>query len=59
MANIAANPTNRQLLETLATFVDDGTITPVISRIYPLQDIREAVAYQEQGHVPGKVLITI
>jgi Zinc-binding dehydrogenase len=31
----------------------------VISRTYPFGDIAEAVRYQQQGHVPGKVVVTI
>jgi NADPH:quinone reductase-like Zn-dependent oxidoreductase len=59
MANTVACPTKKQLLEKLAALIEDGKITPVINRTYPFHDIQEAVRYQEQGHVPGKIVITI
>jgi len=43
----------------LTTFIEDGTVTPVIGRRYPFDDIRQAVRDQERGHVPGKVVVTV
>ena len=37
----------------------DGQVTPVISRTYGFAELREAVAYQEQGHVPAKLAVTV
>jgi NADPH:quinone reductase-like Zn-dependent oxidoreductase len=51
--------TKKQLLMTLTALIEDGKVTPVISRTYPFHDMRQAVRYQEQGHVPGKVVVTI
>ena len=39
--------------------IDNGQVTPVISRTYAFSELREAVAYQEQGHVPAKVAVTV
>jgi NADPH:quinone reductase-like Zn-dependent oxidoreductase len=44
---------------TLTTLIEDGKVTPIISRRYPFHDIQEAVRYQEQGHAAGKVVVTI
>ncbi|MEV4180033.1 NAD(P)-dependent alcohol dehydrogenase [Streptosporangium canum] len=50
---------NRQNLMTLTDFIEDGRITPVIDRSYPFEEIPAAIRYVEQGHVPGKVVITV
>lgn len=49
----------KQCLAALASFVEDGSVTPVIDRRYSFGEIPAAVAYQEQGHAAGKVVITI
>ena len=49
----------KQNLMTLTTLIEDGKVTPVIDRSYPFDEIPEAVRYQEQGHAPGKVVVTI
>jgi NADPH:quinone reductase-like Zn-dependent oxidoreductase len=59
LADTVSCPAKKQILMTLTTLIEDGTIVPVISRTYPFHDIPEAVRYQERGHVPGKVVITI
>ena len=59
LADIVSCTAKKQILMTLTTLIEDGTVTPVISRTYPFHDIREAIRYQERGHVPGKVAVTI
>jgi NADPH:quinone reductase-like Zn-dependent oxidoreductase len=39
--------------------LEDGEITPVIDRTYPLSEIPEAIRYLEEGHARGKVVITV
>ena len=46
-------------LTTLGAMISAGRVTPVIDRVYPLEAAAEAIAYVEQGHAPGKVIITI
>ena len=58
-ADTVACPAKKQILTALTTLIEDGKVTPVISRTYPFHDIRKAVRYQEQGHVPGKIAVTI
>ena len=50
--------TNEDLV-TLAALVEAGKVTPVIDRTYPLSDVAEAIAYVEEGHARGKVVITL
>jgi NADPH:quinone reductase-like Zn-dependent oxidoreductase len=59
MADTVSCTAKKQILMTLTTLIEDGKITPVISRRYPLHDIQEAVRYQEQGHAAGKVVVSI
>ena len=50
---------NRPDLETLATMIDAGEVTPVIDRTYPLSEDPEAMRYQEEGHPKGNVVIDL
>ena len=59
VANAVGCQQKRQNLVKLTELIEDGSLTPVIDRQYPFEQIPEAVAYQEQGHTPGKVAITI
>jgi NADPH:quinone reductase-like Zn-dependent oxidoreductase len=46
-------------LREIAALVENGTIRPVIDRVFPLQEVREALAYSESGRVTGKVVIKV
>ncbi|TCO48783.1 NAD(P)-dependent alcohol dehydrogenase [Actinocrispum wychmicini] len=48
-----------QHLTMVSTLIEDGKVTPVIDRCYPFEEIQSAVAYQEQGHTQGKVVVTV
>ena len=50
---------NREDLDLLGELIEAGKIKPVIDRIYPLGEVPEAMAYAEQGHVRGKVVIAV
>jgi NADPH:quinone reductase-like Zn-dependent oxidoreductase len=49
----------REDMAALADLAEDGMITPVIDREYPLSDTAEATRYLEAGHARGKVVVTI
>jgi NADPH:quinone reductase-like Zn-dependent oxidoreductase len=50
---------NRDDLTTLGGLIKAGKITPVIDRRYPLAETAAAIAYVEEGHARGKVVITL
>ena len=50
---------NRKDLNALADLVQAGKMKPAIDRTYPLSQLRDAMAYLEQGHARGKVVITV
>jgi len=43
----------------LADLMQSGKMTPVIDKTYKLSDVPAALQYLEQGHVRGKVVITV
>jgi len=51
--------TNPEDLALLADLIVKGTLTPVIDRRFPLGETAAALAYLEQGHARGKVIITM
>ena len=50
---------DREDLAELARLVAERSVTPMIDRTYPLEQVPEAVAYVGQGHARGKVTILI
>jgi len=45
-------------MQALSTLVQTGKMHPVIDRRYPLSNTAQAIAYVEEGHTRGKVIIT-
>lgn len=46
-------------LEILCELMRAGKVTPVIDKRYQLSETADAIAYVEQGHARGKVLIIL
>jgi len=46
-------------LEYLKELIEAGRLTPVIDRTFPLADAAEALRRLEQGHVRGKLVLTV
>jgi NADPH:quinone reductase-like Zn-dependent oxidoreductase len=46
-------------LQTLRRLIDDGQVTPVIGRTYPLAEVPQAIQHLQGGHARGKIAITI
>ena len=38
---------------------EDGKVTPVIDRTYPLSEVPDAIGYVGEGHAKGKVVISV
>ena len=51
------DPSGVQLRE-IARLVDEGTLRPDVSAVYPLADAREAFMAKSTEHIPGKVVLT-
>src|SRR5437016_652098 len=50
---------NQKDLTILAELMQSGKVKPVIDRTYKLSEVPAAIAYVEEGHARGKVIITI
>ena len=49
---------NGAQLREIARLVDDGTLRPEVSAVYPLADVREAFMAKSTKPIPGKVVLT-
>jgi len=50
---------NQKDLTVLGDLMQAGKVKPVIDRTYKLSEVPAAIAYLEQGHARGKVVITL
>ena len=50
---------NGDQLAEIARLVENGAISPVIDRVFPLEQVRDALAYSESGRATGKVVIKV
>ena len=46
-------------LNVLRELIEAGKVTPVIDRVYPLEETPAALGYAAGGHARGKVVITV
>ena len=46
-------------LRTLSELIEEGKVTPVVDRTYPLSDAPEALRYLKSGAVRGKLVVTM
>lgn len=46
-------------LEKINALIEAGKIKPIVEKVYPLEGIAEAHRLSEQGHVRGKLVVTI
>jgi NADPH:quinone reductase-like Zn-dependent oxidoreductase len=54
-----AVPQSRKGLIAITELVEAGQIVPVIDRVYPLNEIRDAMRYVGEGQAKGKVVIVM
>jgi len=50
---------NREELLAVTGLIQDGKLTPVVDRTYPLAGTAEGLRHVEQGHARGKAIITV
>jgi alcohol dehydrogenase len=50
---------NGDQLRRIAGLVESGAIRPVVDRVFPFDEVNEALAYVEQGHAKGKVVVDV
>ena len=50
---------NQQELLAVTGLIQDGKLTPVVGRTYPLAETSEGLRHVEQGHTRGKVVVTV
>jgi NADPH:quinone reductase-like Zn-dependent oxidoreductase len=46
-------------LNILGALMQDGQLSPVIDRTYSLNEVPQAIAYSEEGHARGKIIISV
>ncbi|MGG0304177.1 NADP-dependent oxidoreductase [Bacillus albus] len=46
-------------LRTIANYIEDGEIKPVIDRVFPFEDAQKAMEYSEAGRAKGKIIVKI
>lgn len=56
MINVKSNP---QDLLQITKWIENGKLKPIIDKVYPLEDVREAHRYSETGRVVGKLALSI
>ena len=56
IAMVQAHVTTKDLAH-LSELIESGTLRPAIDRRYPFAEIPAAIAYLEQGHAKGKVVV--
>ncbi len=50
---------DRADLVAVTAFIEEGKLTPVVGRTYPLADTAEGLRHVEAGHARGKVVVTV
>jgi alcohol dehydrogenase len=46
-------------LGAITRLVESGAITPLVDKVFPLENVRDALAYSESGRATGKVVIKV
>ena len=50
---------DRAELAAICGLIEDGKLTPVLDRTYPLAEAAEGLRHVETGHVRGKAVIAV
>ena len=52
------HPSGEQLAQ-LGRLLEEGSVRTIIDKVFPLEQVREALAYSEAGHATGKVVVEV
>ncbi len=52
------HPSGEQLAQ-IGRLLAEGSVKTVIDKVFPLEQVREALAYSEAGHATGKVVVEV
>jgi len=50
---------SREELLAVTGLIEDGKLTPVVGRTYPLAETAAGLRHVEQGHALGKAVVTV
>ncbi len=50
-------PTKKEVMDILGKLLEAGKLTPVIDRIYPLDQVPDAMAFLESGRAHGRIIV--
>lgn len=52
-------PCDGTALAKITDMIEEGTIRPVVDRVYPLEEISDAHQYSETGRAQGKIVVSV
>jgi NADPH:quinone reductase-like Zn-dependent oxidoreductase len=52
------HPSGEQLAQ-IGRLLEEGSVRTIIDKVFPLEQVREALAYSEAGHATGKVVVEV
>jgi NADPH:quinone reductase-like Zn-dependent oxidoreductase len=52
------HPSGEQLAQ-LGRLLAEGSVRTIVDKVFPLDQVREALAYSEAGHATGKVVVEV
>jgi alcohol dehydrogenase len=50
---------NGEQLGKIAKLIEDKKVKPLVDKVFPLKDVKDAFAYQQTGRAKGKIIIKI
>ena len=50
---------NKEQLNTIKEYVENGTIKPIVDKVYPFENSIEACLYLATGRAKGKVIVSL
>ena len=52
------HPSGEQLAQ-IGRLLEEGSVRTIVDKVFPLEQVREALAYSEAGHATGKVVVEV